>query len=84
MRGGLLRPDRLDEDGRSGTGRAGGAKSKIDHDGPNSPESKLVGGPIQKNKEMAAKANPINYIDKDDAPVLMLHGDADPLVPLGQ
>lgn len=61
-----------------------GAKSKFDHDGPNSPESKLVGGPIQKNKEKAATANPINYLDKDDAPVLMLHGDSDPLVPLGQ
>ena len=43
------------------------AKSKFDHDAPNSPESKLVGGPIQENKEKAAKANPINYIDKDDA-----------------
>jgi acetyl esterase/lipase len=61
-----------------------GAKSKFDHDAPNSPESKLVGGPIQKNKEKAATANPINFIDKDDAPVLMLHGDSDPLVPLGQ
>jgi acetyl esterase/lipase len=61
-----------------------GAKSKFDHDAPNSPESKLVGGPIQKNKEKAATANPINYIDKNDAPVLMLHGDSDPLVPLGQ
>ena len=25
-----------------------------------------------------------HYVDKDDAPFLMLHGDADPLVPLGQ
>jgi len=61
-----------------------GAKSKFDHDGPNSPESKLVGGPIQENKKKAATANPINYIDRNDAPVLMLHGDSDPLVPLGQ
>ncbi|HVL11729.1 MAG TPA: prolyl oligopeptidase family serine peptidase, partial [Gemmata sp.] len=58
--------------------------SKFDHDGPNSPESKLVGGPIQQNKEKAAKANPINFVTKDDAPILILHGDVDPLVPLGQ
>jgi acetyl esterase/lipase len=58
--------------------------SKFDHDGPNSPESKLVGGPIQENKDKAAKANPINFVTKDDAPILILHGDADPLVPLGQ
>lgn len=59
-------------------------KGKIDHNSPTSPESKLVGGPIQQNKEKAAKANPITFVTKDDPPVLMLHGDADPLVPLGQ
>src|SRR5262245_21074307 len=61
-----------------------GANSKFDHDGPNSPESKLVGGAIQENKDKAAKANPITYLTKDAAPFLILHGDADPLVPLGQ
>ncbi len=58
--------------------------SKIDHDAPNSPESRLIGGAIQENKEKAAKANPLNYVSKDDAPFLILHGDADPLVPLAQ
>lgn len=61
-----------------------GLNSKIDHDNPKSPESRLIGGPIQENKEKAAKANPLTYIDKDDPPVLILHGDQDPLVPLGQ
>src|SRR5262245_52026735 len=61
-----------------------GANSKIDHDSPTSPESKLVGGAIQQNKEKASKANPINYVSKDAAPFLILHGDADPLVPLAQ
>src|SRR5262249_50544251 len=61
-----------------------GPKSALDHDAADSPESKLVGGPIQQNKEKAAKANPITFGTKDDPPVLMLHGDADPLVPLGQ
>lgn len=60
------------------------ANSKIDHDGPKSPESRLIGGPIQENKEKAAKANPLAFVDKADPPVLILHGDADPLVPLGQ
>src|SRR5581483_402137 len=50
-------------------------KGPIDHDSPNSPESKLVGGPIQENKEKAAKANPITYVSKDDPPFLILHGD---------
>lgn len=59
-------------------------KGRIDHDAPNSPESKLIGGPIQENKAKAAKANPIEYVSKDDPPFLIVHGDADPLVPLGQ
>jgi acetyl esterase/lipase len=65
-------------------GAQAGAKSKFDHDGPNSPESKLVGGAIQQKKELAQKANPITYVSKASAPFLIVHGDADPLVPLGQ
>ena len=65
-------------------GEQAGAKSKFDHNSPDSPESKLVGGAIQQNKEKAAKANPITYASKETPPFLILHGDADPLVPLGQ
>lgn len=60
------------------------ANSKIDHDAPDAPEAKLLGGPVQAKKELAAKANPITFVTKDDPPVLILHGDEDPLVPLGQ
>ena len=59
-------------------------RGPIDHDSPNSPESKLVGGPIQENKVKAAKANPITYVSKDNPPFLIAHGDKYPLVPLGQ
>jgi len=51
------------------------------HNVPDSPESQLVGGHIQENKEKVAKANPITYMTKDDAPFLIVHGDMDPLVP---
>ncbi len=51
------------------------------HDDPDSPESKLIGGPIQENKDKAARANPIKYISSDDPPILIVHGDSDPLVP---
>jgi acetyl esterase/lipase len=54
------------------------------HDNADSPESLLVGGPIQKNKEKAAKANPITYVTKDDPPFLIVHGDKDPAVPVTQ
>jgi len=55
--------------------------AKLAHDSPGSPEAKLVGGPIQDNKEKAARANPITYVSKGAPPFLIVHGDADPLVP---
>ncbi len=54
------------------------------HDAPDSPESKLVGGPIQTHKDRVAKANPITYVSKDDPPFLIIHGDQDKLVPYHQ
>ena len=51
------------------------------HDMADSPESQLVGGPIQENREKVAKANPITYVTKNTPPFLICHGDADPLVP---
>jgi len=51
------------------------------HNTPDSPESQLIGGYIQDNKEKVAKANPITYVTEDDAPFLIIHGDMDPLVP---
>lgn len=51
------------------------------HDVADSPESQLVGGPIQENKEKVAKANPVTYVTKSAPPFLICHGDSDPLVP---
>ncbi len=50
------------------------------HNGPKSPEALLIGGPVQKNKDKAAKANPINYVTKDDPPFLIMHGTKDKVV----
>jgi acetyl esterase/lipase len=55
--------------------------SSFSHDAPDSPESTLTGGPIQQNDDMCALANPITYIDRNDPPFLLLHGDADKIVP---
>jgi acetyl esterase/lipase len=55
--------------------------SSMDHNAPNSPESSLIGGPIQDNGDKCALANPITYVDANDPPFLIFHGDADPLVP---
>jgi acetyl esterase/lipase len=51
------------------------------HEAPDSPESQLVGGPIRDNPEQVARANPVTYVTPDDPPFLIVHGDADMLVP---
>lgn len=51
------------------------------HDGADSPESRLVGGAIQDNKEKVARANPITYVTAKCPPFVIAHGDQDPLVP---
>jgi acetyl esterase/lipase len=58
--------------------------SEMDHDEPDSPESSLIGAPIQENPGKCALANPVTYIDKIDPPFLIFHGNKDPLVPFCQ
>lgn len=55
--------------------------SSFSHDAPESPESTLLGGAIQQNDDLCALANPITYVDRNDPPFLLLHGDADRTVP---
>lgn len=59
-------------------------EGRIDHDAPDSPESKLIGGAIQENKDKVAAANPITYVSKDDPPMLIMHGEKDLSVPYNQ
>jgi acetyl esterase/lipase len=54
------------------------------HDGAESPESRLVGCPIQSCPDAVQRANPIRYVSEADPPILILHGGADPLVPFHQ
>lgn len=58
--------------------------SSFDHNAPNSPESKLLGGAVQENPEKAKSASPIEHVSADDAPFLIVHGDQDKVVPYPQ
>jgi acetyl esterase/lipase len=58
--------------------------SRMDHDASNSPESLLVGGPLQETRENAKSASTTTYVSADDPPFLIVHGDKDPLVPHDQ
>jgi pimeloyl-ACP methyl ester carboxylesterase len=55
--------------------------SQMAHNPENSPESSLIGSPIQENPDKVALANPMTYVDSNDPPFLIFHGDKDPLVP---
>jgi len=46
--------------------------------------TQLLGGPLDEKAAFASQANPINYISAADPPFLIVHGDADPIVPLDQ
>lgn len=41
---------------------------------------KFAGAPVDVDLEKAKYASPINHVDKDDPPMLLMHGSADPLV----
>lgn len=58
--------------------------STMNHNDAKSPESILIGGPIQDNKEKSRLADPAFYARKANPPFLIFHGDKDPLVPFCQ
>ncbi len=45
---------------------------------------RLFGGLVSENKAQAASASPITYVSRDDPPFLIMHGDEDRTVGLGQ
>lgn len=58
------------------------AGATMDHDAPGSPESLLLGGPLQDQAQRAAarQVSPITHVSPDDPPILIQHGDRDLLV----
>lgn len=49
---------------------------------PLSPEARLLGGPIQENLALAQQANPLHYLSRNCPPFLIIHGEADEVVPI--
>ncbi|HEY7273138.1 MAG TPA: alpha/beta hydrolase [Actinoplanes sp.] len=54
------------------------------HDPPDSPESALMGFPIQTDPDAVRKADPASYVSADSPPIVICHGMRDPLVPCHQ
>lgn len=57
---------------------------RIDHFAADSPESLFLGGPLREKAEMARLANPITYVDSDDPPFFIGHGEKDGMVIINQ
>ena len=58
-----------------------GTACPVDHNAANSPESTLVGAPIQTKPETSKLMNPITYVSAKAPPFLIQHGTADCNVP---
>lgn len=58
-----------------------GTSCPVDHDAADSPESQLVGGPIQDNVEAVRLVNAATYITPDDPAFFIQHGTSDCNVP---
>jgi len=44
----------------------------------------LLGGTPEEKPDLAKLASPVAHLDKEDPPLLLIHGDADPQMPLAQ
>jgi len=58
--------------------------SVVDRNSPKSLIVLLLGGTIDDKLELAKKASPLVWASKESAPLMILHGTADPLVALNQ
>ena len=54
------------------------------HNPPNSPESKYIGGITTEHPDKVKSANPITYISASTAPFFIAHGTEDHIVPVHQ
>lgn len=52
--------------------------------GRNGLTAKLIGGAVKENADKAAAASPLTYVDKNCAPVFLMHGSKDMTVPVEQ
>lgn len=66
------------------TFRLTGPPRRLQHDSPRSPESRLVGAPIQSVPGQCREASPITYVSAEAPPFLIMHGLADDMVPVQQ
>ncbi|PLX96268.1 MAG: hypothetical protein C0621_02330 [Desulfuromonas sp.] len=55
--------------------------AKVRTNDPNSPERQLFGGDLETRKDLVDRASPLRYVSADDPPFLIVHGEADRIIP---
>ncbi|UHS58777.1 alpha/beta hydrolase [Agrobacterium vaccinii] len=63
---------------------AGPMLGGLDHDAPDGPANQLLGYSVRDNPDLARRASPVTWISSEAPPFLVLHGDADRVVPFSQ
>ncbi|MEI9898674.1 MAG: alpha/beta hydrolase [Chthoniobacter sp.] len=56
----------------------------VQRENPDSVIAQLFGGPVSQKLELAQRASPVTWVTKDAAPLLIMQGTKDPLVPFDQ
>ena len=56
----------------------------VQRENPDSVIAQLLGGPVSQKMELAKRASPITWVTKNAAPMLIMQGSDDPLVPMDQ
>jgi len=59
-------------------------EAMVQRENPDSVLAKLLGGPVSEKLNLAKRASPITWVTKDAAPLLIMQGTKDPLVPVDQ
>ena len=60
------------------------ADPSVKRENPDSVLAQLFGGPISQKMDLAKRASPVTWVTKDAAPMLIMQGSNDPLVPMDQ
>jgi len=89
---GLAKNNNVDSFFMPGSGKSFNIKAVVDFYGPselilfpraddvNAAESKLIGATPLSRPDLAKAASPVTYVDKNDPPFLIIHGEKDDLV----
>lgn len=61
-----------------------GSRTLLDYETIDGPVARLLGGLVKDRVDLAKAASPVNFVNANDPPFLLVHGDIDNVVPYAQ